>query len=989
MSKKLYPPNIGGTIPAFCGTVLTVPFSMNKAVGKGEIGGFALKIKTVNGEYKGYSQVLDSTSGSQDLKIGYDVETKFEVNFDVSHITFDVGQYYKIQLAYIYDDLDHTVGYYSTVGVVKYTTEPEIYINNLEYGHINIHNYSYTGVYSQRHGDITEKMYSSRFQVFDREGVVLEDTGYILHNTNLDNLIYEQSDHFSLAADLPLDESFFIQFSVKTTNGLEISTKKYRIMQRRNISPEIEAELKATCNYENGSVNLSILDTKDAVISGKFLISRASDKNGWAWEEFKKFNLQSMVPGKWSLIDYTVEQGVSYRYSLQQYNDYDIYSDRIVSKDVYVDFEDSFLYDGERQLKIKFNPQVSSFSKTIMENKMDTIGSKYPFITRNGSVNYKEFPISGLISYQMDDNDLFFDKKNLNLTYYSTQLTGENIAAERKFKHEVWDWLTNGETKIFKSPAEGNFLIRLMNVSLSPENGLSRMLHSFSGSAVEVGEYTIANLAKEGVLIKDDDFILQTRWKTVSLYDLTIDYLEIRDLDSYDGEVYIQKVDSETGQIIYEQTNDFSQNVVFYQKNPVNKESLQFARVNNEDAYSVEFSDMVPGSRVQIEDEYIQIGASGTYIFKSETPISYIGVQGISSNQGLCTYSYLSSASNVFNHIQKVEIVDVPIRQFVGIGYQTEQHPLENQTEGSFYTSKNLLEVISDTKNTVLNTNFIMFEKRPSLDLYLDIDTKTEITEENISSFKVHEEMDCKTEEIPDLGMFTEDLYIYPIRRRRNDYRQEVLLGDGSKIIQPYLNEGYYVSIHSGISYGPGNEGFAPYTGWAYDGKSKQFFKMTPELYHIILNDESIDIKEKHKYLVSDTSSLEYVEINRGLIANLSYWKQVKEYSFEYDDNATYYSKEDYDNALAIYLDKRDNIICCSVIENEEGRVGFYYITDDGVQVFAYYPAGEPGEEIYFNLKTKRLDSLDRESLMIKYKDYILNLNKALTQYKEDNGIIS
>jgi hypothetical protein len=28
---------------------------------------------------------------------------------------------------------------------------------------------------------------------------------------------------------------------------------------------------------------------------------------------------------------------------------------------VVADFEDMFLYDGERQLKIKFNPTVSSF----------------------------------------------------------------------------------------------------------------------------------------------------------------------------------------------------------------------------------------------------------------------------------------------------------------------------------------------------------------------------------------------------------------------------------------------------------------------------------------------------------------------------------------------------------------------------------------------------------------------------------------------------
>jgi hypothetical protein len=34
-----------------------------------------------------------------------------------------------------------------------------------------------------------------------------------------------------------------------------------------------------------------------------------------------------------------------------------------------------------------------------VEQKTETIGSKYPFIIKNGSVGYKEMTISGLISY--------------------------------------------------------------------------------------------------------------------------------------------------------------------------------------------------------------------------------------------------------------------------------------------------------------------------------------------------------------------------------------------------------------------------------------------------------------------------------------------------------------------------------------------------------------------------------------------------------------
>jgi hypothetical protein len=50
---------------------------------------------------------------------------------------------------------------------------------------------------------------------------------------------------------------------------------------------------------------------------------------------------------------------------------------------------------------------VSSFKSTILETKIDTIGGHYPFVFRNGNVEYKEFPISGLITLLSDENELF------------------------------------------------------------------------------------------------------------------------------------------------------------------------------------------------------------------------------------------------------------------------------------------------------------------------------------------------------------------------------------------------------------------------------------------------------------------------------------------------------------------------------------------------------------------------------------------------------
>jgi len=95
----------------------------------------------------------------------------------------------------------------------------------------------------------------------------------------------------------------------------------------------------------------------------------------------------------WSFKDVTVEQGVQYKYSFRQYNDNGLYSNREETESIMADFEDIFLCDNDKQIKIRFNPKISSFKTTRLESKMDTIGGKHPFIFRNGIVEYKEFPI--------------------------------------------------------------------------------------------------------------------------------------------------------------------------------------------------------------------------------------------------------------------------------------------------------------------------------------------------------------------------------------------------------------------------------------------------------------------------------------------------------------------------------------------------------------------------------------------------------------------
>ena len=640
---KLYPPVIEGTIPAFSGTELTVPFAMNKTVGQIQVHGFALKIKTVQSNRY---LVSISTQDLQGCKIQYSFEPYTSVTFKFSDEImkkFNRGQYYKIQLAYINGE---DVGYYSTVGIIKYTYKPDVFINGLSEKEVNMHQYKYTGVYSQLEKDVTEKVYSYQFDIYDINNNLVKTSGNLLHNTTYDTEIYESTDSWTCEQDLPINESYYLQYSVITTNNMLVRSPKYRIMQKNSIDPELQATLSADVKFEEGYVELTLQGKKDELdreipATGTYIVVRScEDEDFKTWHEILKFALYGQKPTTWIWNDFTVEQGKKYKYAIQQYNEYGIFSNRIESKIVYADFEDMFLFDGEKQLKVKFNPKVSSFKNTILESKMDTIGSKHPYIFRNGTVKYKEFPVAGLISYYMDEQKLF---SQLEIEEYTINLTGSNIANERKFKLEVLDWLTNGKPKLFKSPNEGNYIVRLLNTSMSPIDSVGRMLHSFTSTAYEICDNTYDNLKKYGFIKIIDPTKKQLRFKSIDL----------------------KTIDVPTANFI-------DDNIV---------------------AVSIKCEDMLPGDKIYIDDGVkrknisaksqvyetgfvVTIGATGSYYLEPDEFTQIYSISFLEKNtdvyspkqlhQGTLTYGFYSRQLNQFDNVVNLQIVDNPSHQFIG-----------------------------------------------------------------------------------------------------------------------------------------------------------------------------------------------------------------------------------------------------------------------------------------------------------------------------------
>lgn len=509
-NKKLYPPYIESKLPAFTRTTLRVPFRLNRAVGANEVKYIAYQIKTV-------STSTAKWSGS-DVKMHYSPANKnYEV---VINLPADnppsIGQYYKVQIACV--NQSGQIGYYSDVGITKCTAEPEIYIEGLEDSNTNFNQYEYVGVYSQEGKDVTEKVYSYCFDLRDSFNQIVATSGTQIHNSSLDEESFKSSDRWVLQKALEPDNLYTLTYTVNTLNNLSVTSKPYTIVDMDTVDPNIKAQLHAEMNNDDGCVIVSLkpLAGSERTVSGSFVIVRASSENNYdSWHEICRFNLVQEYPDLLIWEDFTVQHGMSYRYALQAYNTKGLYTNRMenVEGPVLADFEDAFLFDGERQLKIQFNPKVSSFKSTILESKMDTLGGKYPFIFRNGNVEYKEFPISGLISMRSDPNGRFMSGINRPSTdtrrnpgppsaQYDMPhwLTTDNIRKEREFKLAVLDWLNNGKPKLFRSPGEGNYIVRVMNVSLTPNDTLGRMLHTFNSTAYEIAEYTFDNMNSFGFI---------------------------------------------------------------------------------------------------------------------------------------------------------------------------------------------------------------------------------------------------------------------------------------------------------------------------------------------------------------------------------------------------------------------------------------------------------------------------------------------------------
>ncbi len=782
---KLYPPYIEGTLPAFClesgdgEKYFTIPFAHNQAVGSTDMSNtMYIKVKTVQndtliGAYTGTIKdnlvEVSYTMEGEDGVVSGGGDNKWKLK---------VGQYYKLQLAYTSRD-NGEIGYYSTVGVIKCTSEPTVTIIGLDESIVKNNQTEFVGQYEQsKGGDVTEKVFSSKFTITDLKGNEIATTGEVLHNVENNPNSYTSIDIMKFNRDLEFGEIYKIWYTVTTNNGLVRSSPKYLLTQQKSLSMDFDGSLKAELNYEEGFIDISTVVGEKAIVDGSFVLSREDSLNPGVWEELTRFILNHEHPSKLIFRDFTIEQGKTYTYSIQQYNDNGIFSERKKSNKIYADFEDMFLFDGKRQLKLRFNPQVGSFKTQLAESRSETIGSKYPFFFRNARVGYKTFPINALISMLIDDNEFFTTyeeilredfsgerhkspsvrKVNKDPYDYKWEIN-KNYTSERLFKLKVLDWFNDGKVKLFKSPGEGNYIVRLMETSMSPENALGRMLHNITSTAYECADCIYTNL------IKYD--IIEDVSKSVSQEDTYVESWNEESIKSLYDELF-----DENG----EQQKDFFPNTVI--NSPTNEhysENLLKSDLAEGKVYTdvLKFTDLMPGTKIRLvfaqdgkyeqtndkDYEDIIIGATGNYFADGITPVYGIymvqtdnsSVNSIPAGSrvagaGAQSYNYPSSLEGTILYQYRV-----PVRtKFNSIVYTDTSIGEYKQFVGDV---TNLVEDLSTTRDEVTHISMSRYFKRPVEYLFYKT---TEITNFPIDAYTENYNVDGSKELV---GNYKDKLY--------------------------------------------------------------------------------------------------------------------------------------------------------------------------------------------------------------------------------------
>lgn len=565
--NNLYPPIISTYMPAFIRTnSCRVYFSLSDYNSSSDIANVQVIVSYQNSSLTALDTLKYPTGVMiADLQIDTNVsgDSKYYIFISPSDLQdgeFAIGEYYKVQLRFTstsastLTDTSKIAAWltanqeyfseWSTVCLIRGIEQPSIYLRQFENATgTNDVVFSSSvlqlvgGLYYELDNSNLEDEYLKQYTI----NIYNASTGILLYNSGIiyTNEFYPNEINYTLDYAFEDGIKYLLELEY-TTNNLYIGNVAYYFSVITAGVDVLYASITATSDPDNGRIVVNVKSTTTDVFFGNLCIRRASSEDNFQyWQDIK---IQVMDDGSildYIWYDYTAQSGIYYKYCAQSIDAKGYRGSVVMMRHpVMLYLDDMFLTREDFQLKIKYNPSISSFKINYNESKTDTIGSQYPYIRRNGNIAYKTFPISGLITAFCDEDNVFTSREDFYQDleeYYDSFNDDEQITPykdfiyEKFFRDKVMSFLYENNVKLFKSLTEGNILVRLMDVSFTPNSTLGRMLYTFSATAYEIDECSIDNYNKYGILTLGEcsDFI-EYQFKRLGQYS-TIDAVDVWD----------------------------------------------------------------------------------------------------------------------------------------------------------------------------------------------------------------------------------------------------------------------------------------------------------------------------------------------------------------------------------------------------------------------------------------------------------------------------
>lgn len=413
---------------------------------------------------------------------------------------------------------------WSTVCLIKPITPPEFTVSNLElpidtydenarifFGSVPAFIGTYNQVPASQSTGVKEELSYYTFTLYDADDLTtpLGDSPYTqyIQNSDTSNIQYICNYNFELNKD------YIINYAITTENGYTANANYlFKLKELSNA----QLPFSIYCCADNDEARVVFVINSIASTTNnynRYKIQRTDETEQYKiWHDVLNYQYVQSENTVY-LYDYSIESDKEYQYriisdnelyfnavQIIQRNDDLLHANldhshsflennenNVLSNYISVSFEYTYLVANGQQLNIKFNNTIQNFKYVIAESKQEPIDSEFPFITKNGKLKYRTFPISSLISLEENENETF-----ISSTQYSN--LNDIYAKERAYREAVYDFLYGNKYFLYKSATEGNIIIKLMDINFAPEQRLGRLIYSLNANAYECYKFEPNNI---------------------------------------------------------------------------------------------------------------------------------------------------------------------------------------------------------------------------------------------------------------------------------------------------------------------------------------------------------------------------------------------------------------------------------------------------------------------------------------------------------------